>query len=136
MNSNDFQKWIAAWKPDEHLSEVRVLKREEMRMLYVIAEHRAWVKQLSMYVNARQTDLPILDLNACEFGKWLQHQENSEFCALTHQMKDVHREIHEKAAEMIAKLHVKSTEHTLQTMREIDALKDTLVELLSASMDK
>jgi hypothetical protein len=113
-----------------------VLKREEMRMLYVIAEHRAWVKQLSMYVNAQQTDLPILDLNACEFGKWLQHQENSEFCALTHQMKDVHREIHEKAAKMIAKLHVKSTEHTLQTMREIDALKDTLVELLSASMDK
>ena len=137
MSAEEFPGWIDTWEPPESWIERKMLTRDDMKIVYRLIEHRAWMRELVGYLQGRHAILPPLDPHVCRFGHWIDHDGKRRFSEhpLYERISQLHAETHIHAKKLVG-LHDRHETEALEAgIAEIEAKRDTMLELLKLLFD-
>jgi diguanylate cyclase (GGDEF)-like protein/PAS domain S-box-containing protein len=124
--------WLAAWRPAPSWLGRQPSSRDDLPVLFGLVEHRAWVAAVTAYLMGERDAPPVMDHHQCRFGSWLDHDgrerhgKRSVFAAIDL----LHREIHDRAGELLALKRSGRGAEAQARIGEIHSLRDTLLERL------
>lgn len=96
MPTKELLEWIKIWKPYPQWKDIKALSRDDLPILYAIAEHKNWINNVISYIKKETSTSPELNSKKCRFGIWLYNQnlkENSKSEAFK-RIEELHIEIH------------------------------------------
>ncbi len=125
MPAEDFVRWSKSWSLPADWTGVRRLSQESMPLLYAIVEHRRWVQEIVACVNNRSHPRPDPVRHHCQFSQWV---EEHRFTAVRFQIKikQLHREIHEQAEAVLAKVECGDQSAALAGLPQLHRIRDEL----------
>ncbi|MFP4208370.1 MAG: EAL domain-containing protein [Wenzhouxiangella sp.] len=95
MPAIELPAWIAAWQPSETWRNRPAKSALQLRIIFAMVEHRAWVAAVSDFL---ETGLrpPELETDNCAFGRWLSdHADLLDLePAELDQLKALHKDVH------------------------------------------
>ena len=121
--------WAAAWRPFAAWTEVPVIRREDLPLLYARTEQRAWLAGVEAYLGGARDDVPpdLPDSSACA---WLHSEGHQRYCAQP-AFKAVERQyqaVHALARQLCADYAAGETDAVNARLPELRAERDALLE--------
>ncbi len=107
MPAAQIAPWAAQWKPPAvwALSSGVRWSEQALPVLKTELEHRRWVDQLLAHLHAPEMEPPpVLDLQQCHFGRWLQLAQDGSNPELAEEqaiLAPLHQELHRIADELV-----------------------------------
>ncbi|MGO8933666.1 MAG: PAS domain S-box protein [Terracidiphilus sp.] len=132
MPAREFRSWAAAWRPDPRWCEVPVVRAENAPVLSATVEHRAWLGALEAYLQGKRAIPPPLDASQCRVGAWLNGQKRSAHGTNSpiQAIENLHRQLHDLAAEILASQTEDSNPAGLARLRQLHYLQDKCLKRL------
>ena len=129
MPAADIPAWAAAWRPFAAWTEVPVIRREDLPLLYARTEQRAWLAGVEAYLGGARDDVPpdLPDSSACA---WLHSEGHQRYCAQP-AFKAVERQyqaVHALARQLCADYAAGETDAVNARLPELRAERDALLE--------
>jgi hypothetical protein len=129
MPAADIPAWAAAWRPSAAWTEVPVIRREDLPLLYARTEQRAWLAGVEAYLGGARDDVPpdLPDSSACA---WLRSEGHQRYCAQP-AFKAVERQyqaVHALARQLCADYAAGETDAVNARLPELRAERDALLE--------
>ncbi len=135
MPAKDIPAWQADWRPDTTWTNTQRIDRSFMPILFAQVEHRAWIIALNNHL-FKKTRQPEPNEHQCAFGKWLDSDAQVLSGASRENITQLHDTIHRQAAELVD-LNNRGFDSLAQSrFREIEVLRDQLIDSLDACLDK
>ncbi|MCU0933106.1 MAG: EAL domain-containing protein [Thiobacillaceae bacterium] len=137
MPARDLPDWVATWRPTHAWLDSPRAAREELPLLYAMADHRAWVAKLASHLRDDLAPPPPLDHHQCRFGRWLdehgaaRYAEHAGMAAIL----ELHEAIHRQANALIALKQQGRGEEALAGLAGIGAQREELLALLLGLVD-
>ena len=138
MEAEAFPMWMHSWMPPESWTERKILTRDDMKIVYRLIEHRAWVQNLLGFLQSRHGKQPSLDPHVCRFGHWIDHDGQRRFKGepVFEQIVLLHEEAHRLAKALVA-LHAGGDKTQLEEgMIELEVKRDEMLELLKRLLER
>jgi diguanylate cyclase (GGDEF)-like protein/PAS domain S-box-containing protein len=135
MPAADIPAWVASRTAPPAFAPPQV-EREELPVLFAMTEHRAWIKALSMHLRDRRNPAPLLELQHCRFGQWLDrsgarlYANHPAFPIIVAQCTAIHR----RASELLQAPppQNKVDEGVRLSIAEMETMRDKLLALLES----
>ena len=134
MPADEMIDWMANWHPYPEWVSVQKMRREDLHILYAIAEHQAWVSAVIRQLQDKPGKAPCLDDCACRLEKWLHTEahRNLAFQDSLLKLESLHKSIHALGANL---LHLKFQGQAAKALAQMDTFikqSDSLLEQLWA----
>jgi EAL domain-containing protein (putative c-di-GMP-specific phosphodiesterase class I) len=103
MPAADLMAWASGWKTDLEWLDVGALKRDDLPLLFGIAEHQAWIEKIRALVSGEREAAPLLDPQECRLGRWLD-AEGATHPALQREIVSInqlHQQLHSQVSELL-----------------------------------
>ena len=131
MPADELPGWIAAWQPDPRWLNQRPIQPMQRRLIYAMAEHRAWISAILNSIRTEQVAPPVLNIHQCRFGEWLDRDAlripgRQE---AIREISGIHQQLHLLASQLLA-LRGAQGSAALTRVGELQALSDSLTERL------
>ena len=138
MPSVDFPGWSADWRPDARWLGKEPARRDDLPLLFVQVEHRAWLLAVEKYLSNELSEPPALAENQCRLGHWLTTKGRAAFAAHAdfQAAERRHREVHALAAELNELKARGRSREALARIDELRALKNAVIAHLKALQGK
>ncbi|MBF0257027.1 MAG: EAL domain-containing protein [Gammaproteobacteria bacterium] len=131
MPAEQIPDWINHWQPPTTWRACAPVSRDDTPILFAMVEHRAWVKELTAFLNGKQDKPPPLDSRLCRFGSWLHQAGYARYS--THpalpEIDRLHGSIHQEAHSALA-LPQRDVAAVASQISRISALCEALSEQL------
>jgi EAL domain-containing protein (putative c-di-GMP-specific phosphodiesterase class I) len=102
MPADEFPGWLDEWAPNESWQSRPIRGDQQIRLIFAMVEHRAWVKSIEKHLESGQA-CPPLDRDGCAFARWLN--EHGHAMELSDhdlaQLNDLHAKAHRVAEDVI-----------------------------------
>lgn len=101
MPAEDFERWLAQWRPDAAWVGLRAVARGDLPLVFARAEHRRWTKDtLAALADVTQAR-PVA---ACAFGRWMTEEGHLRHAGkpLWTDIVALHETLHEDAERLFA----------------------------------
>jgi hypothetical protein len=136
MPAHEFGHWASVWRPDAAWNQQSVVALEDVPLLYVCIEHRAWIAAVGAHLRGERLAPPPLNHRQCNFGKWFYGEGTARYGTLAafSRIHDLHHQVHALGAELMALQTQGLTAQALARLPELDVLRDALIEQLNALM--
>lgn len=134
MPAADIPAWVANWQCPSAWLGRSLLSRSRKPILHACVEHKAWVRGIEQWLHGERIGLPPMEDHACRFGLWLARQGNAVLERRAQPVGDLHRRIHELAAELVGMRRRGHAGEALARLPELLALREELVALLRAAL--
>ncbi|MES9946082.1 MAG: EAL domain-containing protein [Candidatus Thiodiazotropha sp.] len=123
MLAKDLIIWMESWRPDAIWMKQESVRREDLPLLFAAVEHRAWVREVELYLLGHAVSELTLDADECRFGKWLQKTGQKQYGDRPgyKQVVNLHHQAHDFAARLC---QIKDSGDTERLEREIATLKN------------
>jgi EAL domain-containing protein (putative c-di-GMP-specific phosphodiesterase class I) len=123
MPANELPAWLKTWRPPFIWTEQKIVRREDLPLLFATVEHRAWVRQVELAALGHGADKISLDTRKCRFGQWLHQSGQKQYGdhPLYPKIESLHQQAHDQAARL-CKMKTSMDEVALE--RELSKLKD------------
>jgi hypothetical protein len=133
MPAHEFGHWASVWRPDAAWNQQSVVALEDVPLLYVCIEHRAWIAAVGAHLRGERLAPPPLDHRQCNFGKWFYEEGTARYGthAAFSRIHDLHHQVHALAAELMALQAQGLTAQALARLSELDTLRDALIAQLN-----
>jgi diguanylate cyclase (GGDEF)-like protein/PAS domain S-box-containing protein len=124
--------WAANWHPPAAWQDCPTVSREDLQILFVSVEHRAWVKAMSNFLRGERRDPPPQNQHECRFGLWLdgegqtRHGTNPAFPTI-HRL---HEQIHELGGTLLHLHQQGKKQEALHHLDELDSLQKQMLAAL------
>jgi diguanylate cyclase (GGDEF)-like protein/PAS domain S-box-containing protein len=131
MSAEQLPDWAAAWRTSPSWTELPLIDRADLPLLFASAKHRAWIIDLVNHLKGKNEPPPI-NHHQCPFGKWLDSDgqrcfsDRANFQAIGPQ----HRQVHQLAKQLLTLHNQGRTVEALARLPELYQLRDSLLELL------
>jgi diguanylate cyclase (GGDEF)-like protein/PAS domain S-box-containing protein len=101
MPADRLPSWCRSWRPPASWTRARPAAREDLALVAAAVEHRAWVDALERHLRG-QGESPVLDPDACRFGRWLR-AEGARYLLAEHYiaLEGAHRTAHAAAVDLL-----------------------------------
>jgi hypothetical protein len=132
LPGRELPDWLASWRTYPAWANLPAVSREDLALLFVGVEHRAWIAGIEKHFNhLGETPFPE-EHEDCRFEQWLSTQAQSRFSEhpMLAEIKASHRQIHALAAELF-KLQVRD-DFAMGKMAELYGLRDAFNAQLEA----
>jgi diguanylate cyclase (GGDEF)-like protein/PAS domain S-box-containing protein len=138
MPAGDFPRWVADWRPDARWLGKEPARRDDLPLLFVQVEHRAWFLAVEKYLSSELGEPPPLAEDQCRLGHWLTTKGRAAYAghADFQAAERRHREVHALAAEFNELKACGRSREALARIGELRALKNALIEHLKALQGK
>ena len=132
MPADGIPAWMRKWKADYSWKDVVPLGKKEMGFIYAGVGHRAWVRQLSDYVEGKSATIPMLDPQRCVLGKWLKDAEDSSDLnsATLKQINHLHDRVHAFAHNLVDLCQNECRDDARKKMVELEPVNEELSKFL------
>lgn len=132
MPASEFPAWTSSWKSDPEWLNCHSISREGVQFLYASVEHNAWVNSVEMFLKESYAVAPELNPNMCRFGEWLNSSQSQNLIddASFKRIKTLHEEIHTVASLLCDLKKSGPVEQTVQGIKQLHTLRDSLNETL------
>jgi hypothetical protein len=132
MPARDLRAWAAGWHPDPRWAEVPVVRAENRHVLFASVEHRAWLGAFEACLQGKRAIPPSLDANQCRVGVWLDGEKQSArgMLAAIQAIENLHRQLHELAAEIFETQAAGPNPGSLARLRHLHYLQDKCLKRL------
>lgn len=130
MPADALPGWANTWQPDPSWMQQRRISRDDLPLLFAEVEHRAWIQQITAYLQGSRTLPPPLDYHQCRFGEWLKGEGKTR-CATRFSFRSIellHQKIHLFAESLIKLKHQGQNDQVKEGLYELDILRDNLLE--------
>jgi diguanylate cyclase (GGDEF)-like protein/PAS domain S-box-containing protein len=137
MPAENIPAWLKEWHPDPSWLNCNPVSREELPIMFASVEHRAWITQITHYLQDERNALPQLDDHLCRFGDWL-HKDAVQLHANHPAIKAIeplHAEIHARAMTLIRLKQQGRGDIALERLNELYSLRDNLLEQLMSMLE-
>ena len=74
MPAADLKQWLNQWQVPAAWQNLNAVSSQDLPLLSAVAEHRAWVNQLTAYLQGHTAEPPDTDAHNCHFGIWLNSE--------------------------------------------------------------
>ena len=74
MPAADLKQWLNEWQVPAAWQNLNAVSSQDLPLLSAVAEHRAWVNQLTAYLQGNTAEPPDTDAHNCHFGIWLNSE--------------------------------------------------------------
>ncbi|RIX49851.1 MAG: EAL domain-containing protein [Rhodocyclales bacterium GT-UBC] len=138
MPVSEFPAWVASWRPPAAWQYCSSVSREDLQLLFVSVEHRAWVKAMHNFLRGDQRDPPTQNPHECRFGAWLEgdgfsrHGNHPAFPVI----QRLHEEIHEQGAVLLQLYQHGKKQEAVQRLNEVDSRQAMLLQALKQLIDQ
>ena len=128
MPAAQLPAWAAEWAPEATWQSAQRVHREDMELLYVSIEHRAWCMAIEAFVRGQGPALTETQLRDCRFERWLNREGSQRYGAhpLFTLLDTLHERLHEQARMLHARAARGETEQALAGLTELHAMQDKL----------
>ena len=138
MPADAFPDWVAAWKPSRSWHNRSEKKPEQIKAIFAIVEHRAWVSSLVAYVQGNVERPPETSALHCAFGEWLHRSAaelftDSDQLAFLHQ---THERIHALAERVVTLKKAQQQSEAEAELKDVFAGRDQLLAMLADAVAK
>ena len=133
MPAADLPGWLATWRPDPRWLHRPAVSRDDLPILFVGIEHRAWIAAFETFLKGVRETPPPLSEHACRFGAWLEAKVLAGYGAqpALAAIATLHQQMHARAAELL-ELHSQGRKpEALARLDELHALRDQLLAQLA-----
>ncbi|TXH89934.1 MAG: EAL domain-containing protein [Rhodoferax sp.] len=128
MPAEQFPVWATQWVPQTVWQSAQRVHREDMALLYVSIEHRAWCAEIEAFIQGRGPALSAAQLRDCRFERWLNREGSQRYGA--HPTFTLLDTLHERLHELARKLHALAEkghrEQAVAGLTELHALQENL----------
>ena len=138
MPAADLKQWLNEWQVPAAWQNLNAVSSQDLPLLSAVAEHRAWVNQLTAYLQGHTAEPPDTDAHDCHFGIWLNSETTLQRYHTSQRLATIatlHGCMHAQANELI---HWKQTHQYQQVQSGIfnvnrmrDELTGHLMNLLN-----
>ena len=130
----DFPRWTTGWRPDARWLGKPPARRDDLPLLFVQVEHRAWLLTVEKYLSNELGEPPPLADNQCRLGHWLTTKGRAAYAghADFEAAERCHREVHALAGELTELKARGRSGEALARIDELRALKNALIAHLKA----
>ncbi len=138
MPAADLKQWLNEWQVPAAWQNLGAVSSQDLPLLSAVAEHRAWVNQLTAYLQGHTAEPPDTDAHDCHFGIWLNSETTLQRYHTSQRLATIatlHGCMHAQANELI---HWKQTHQYQQVQSGIfnvnrmrDELTGHLMNLLN-----
>jgi hypothetical protein len=138
MPAGDLPAWLTGWQPEASWLNVSTAAHEDLPLLTAMVEHRAWVADLTSYVQGQRSTPPPLDVHSCRFGRWLHHQSNRHRLHKPDQFASIdrlHNDIHQQATQLVGWTQTGQTEHIAASLPALRTTRDALLDHMMQLLD-
>jgi hypothetical protein len=104
MPAGDFPAWARRWSEAPLVFPLPPIRRELLPLMFVITEHRAWVRQIERHLR-QDAPVPAMEhQDACAFADWLRTRAGHlvHDAALLDALLQRHDALHACAARLLA----------------------------------
>jgi len=132
MPAEALPDWARSWKPDASWSQVPLMRRDDLPLLFASVEHHAWVKAIESHLRGERDTPPELDPAQCHFGGWLAkkgmalHGAHASFAMVD----TLHQHIHTLGSELCHLYAQGQGAQALERVGELQTLVQALLEQL------
>ena len=132
MPADQMPNWAMTWRAPEGWSNCPKIHYEDLPLLHAIVEHRAWVVELTDYIEGRKMAPPTMDHHQCRFGVLMDSMLKNRPASLTrlHCIEPLHRQVHNLAAELCELSASGHIEKAKAGIDELLNLRDLLINQL------
>ncbi|MCU7921940.1 MAG: EAL domain-containing protein [Candidatus Thiodiazotropha sp. (ex Dulcina madagascariensis)] len=129
MPASELPDWIDGWRPSPLWTVQRPVSPRELPLLFASVEHRAWVGDVTSYLNGEGSSQPTLDPNQCRFSHWLtgegkiHHGSHPAF----QDIEILHRQVHTLAWELLQQQARQRNPVAPAKLNQLYTLRDTLL---------
>ena len=132
MPAADLPDWVRSWQPAVSWKDRPARNATQVRLLFAMVEHRAWVAQVAGCVESGHK-CPELSEKHCAFGRWLHGQ--AEELGISDQMlaelHEIHDEIHRLGKELVEQQAHETDDTQAADLARLHALRDCLIAKLT-----
>ncbi len=124
--------WIADWHPDPGWASLVPLSRDDLPLLFIGVEHRAWIIAIEAFLKGEQEFPPALDLRQCHFGQWLDAAGLPRYAGRPafQSIEALHCRVHILATELYQLFGCNRAAEALARLGELYSLRDVFLERL------
>lgn len=128
MPASQFPAWAAQWTPQAIWQTARRVHRDDMELLYVAIEHRAWCMEIEAFVTGTGPALSEAQLRDCRFDRWLNREGAQRYGALpTFALLDsLHEQLHDHARHLHELAQNGQTAPAIAGLPELHAMQEKL----------
>jgi EAL domain-containing protein (putative c-di-GMP-specific phosphodiesterase class I) len=124
--------WAAQWSPQESWKTAQRVHREDMALLHVSIEHRAWCLEIEAFVQGKGSALTESQLRDCHFGRWINREGSQRYGALPAflLLDTLHERLHDQARKLHALAAKGQTEVAVAGLDEMRTMQANLAAQL------
>ena len=128
MPAVQFPGWAQQWTPAREWQDAQRVHREDMALLYVSVEHRAWCAQIEAFVRGNGPALTAAQLRECRFDRWLNREGSQRYGAhpVFVLMDTLHERLHDHARRLHAQAEKGEVQAAVEALPELHAMEDAL----------
>lgn len=132
MPAHNLPGWLADWHPDPRWANLSSLSRDDLPLLFVGVEHRAWIAAIEAFLKGTRNFPPSLDLQQCHFGQWLDAAGLPRYAGHPsfHSIEALHCQLHVLATELYQLRGCNRAAEALARLGELYSLRDAFLERL------
>jgi len=130
MPAENILSWIEQYKPDEKWKNVTPISRDELPLLYALVEHKAWLKNVCLYLKDMRNTPPKLNHKECRFGGWLYEEGVQRYAKypVFKELERLHNVLHEITNTVADKYENNSLENLDASIDEIEKSSKDLID--------
>ncbi|MDI1291541.1 MAG: EAL domain-containing protein [Methylobacter sp.] len=132
MLADNMPGWLTDWHPDPRWANLSLLSRDDLPLLFVGVEHRAWIIAIEAFLEGRRNFPPSLDLQQCHFGQWLDAAGLPRYAGRPafQSIEALHCQLHVLATELYELRGCNRAAEALARLGELYSLRDAFLERL------
>ncbi|OIQ97401.1 cyclic di-GMP phosphodiesterase Gmr [mine drainage metagenome] len=130
MSAIDMPAWVSQWHPDPSWSNQHLLNRENLPLVVVAVEHRAWVKANESYLRGGREAPLQSGYKQSRMAMWLKADGFTHYGTLAAfaAIEPLNQQVHELAAELCELKSQGRSVDALTRLGELHALRDALLK--------
>ena len=125
-----FVSWLARWQIPAAWQNLGAVSSQDLPLLSAVAEHRAWINQLTAYLQGNTTEPPNTDAHNCHFGIWLNSETTRQRYHTSQRLAAIatlHECIHGQANELIKWKQTNQYQRAQDGIFIINSMRDELI---------
>ena len=130
MPGEQVRSWVESWHPDMSWQSAQTVPRDALPLLYAIAEHRAWAKDVEVAVRSGCAGI-LIPRHNCQLSGWLRSARSGSIKTSKGTLRELER-LHD-SAHRLAEIMTAANNDTVQPDGEhrLDAFSETVEALVS-----